>query len=174
MNEITKYSFAEAMNMVGNGGLVNRDDFPEDWYIMLDEDNSLARFKDLGDGELIFIEEYIVDLEDIKHQGWYLRTLPQPKDTRTDDEIEFDEELLAIKESLETIKQLGSVDGKRFGLYYVLQKAIDEFEHQPKEYKLEKVLLDENSPFQNGAFTINIDKLQDDIIKKLASELNLR
>ena len=164
MNETAKYSFAEAMNIVGNGGMVNRDDFPENWYIMLDEDNTLAQFKDSGDGELVFIGEYAVDLEDIKHQGWYLKTLPQPKDTRTEDEIEFDEELLSIKESLETMKQLGSVDGKRFSLYYILQKAIDEYEHQSKDNKKDDILINVQSPFNNK---INRQQLCEDIIKQL-------
>lgn len=102
----TNYSFAEAMNMVGNGGFVNREDHPENWYISLNEENNILSLYVEQDGDLFFEEDYAPDLDDIKAQDWYLREKPQPKDKRTPDEIAFDEELLSVKDSLEAMKEL--------------------------------------------------------------------
>lgn len=130
-----QYSFAEAMNIVGNGGIVNREDHPQDWYIMLCKENDmLSRYVDNGDGVLVFEEEYAPDLEDIKAQDWYLREKPQPKDTRTEDEIQFDEEVLSIMDSLDTMGEL-VVDQKRSKFYFALQDALKKLEQEPKNEK---------------------------------------
>ena len=38
------YSFAEAMNIVGNGGFVGRETYPDDEFIGLDEEGDVAIF----------------------------------------------------------------------------------------------------------------------------------
>lgn len=122
----TLYSFAEAMNIVGNGGCVNRTIFEDEYCLMLDKNTeSVAVFVEIENGKIEYVDEYVPTIDDIKAQDWYLREKPQPKDTRTNDEIEFDEEVLAIKESLETMGRLSGVDGARFSFYYKVRQALE-------------------------------------------------
>lgn len=171
-----QYSFAEAMNIVGNGGIVNREDHPQDWYIMLCEENDmLSRYVDNGDGMLVFEEEYAPDLEDIKAQDWYLREKPQPKDTRTEDEIQFDEEMLSIMDSLDVMGEL-VVDQKRSKFYFALQDALKKLEQEPKNEK--KVLPpyfndgEINAPIFEAEFTEEGLKQLEEDLKRLVELLS--
>lgn len=127
-----RYSFAEAMNIVGNGGLVGREALPETWYIGLNkEDDVVSLYEINNDNELDYIEVYAPDLEDIKAQDWYLRETPKKKDKRNEQQISFDEELLSIVDSLEEMNELaksGQLDNSRLHLLHDLGKAIAQYE----------------------------------------------
>lgn len=114
------YSFAEAMNIVGNGGFVGRETYPDDEFIGLDEEGDVAIFSCQGDDFYDF-EVFVPTVEDIKAEDWYLKD--KPKDNRTEDEITFDEEMLSIKESLEVMGEL-VVDKERYAMYHKLMDAI--------------------------------------------------
>ena len=59
------YSFAEAMNIVGNGGFVGRETYPDDEFIGLDEEGDVAIFSCQGDDFYDF-EVFVPTVEDIK------------------------------------------------------------------------------------------------------------
>lgn len=114
------YSFAEAMNIVGNGGFVGRETYPDDELIGLDEEGDVAIFSCQGDDFYDF-EVFVPTVEDIKAEDWYLKD--KPKDNRTEDEITFDEELLSIQDSLEAMGEL-VVDKERYAMYHKLMDAM--------------------------------------------------
>lgn len=129
-----RYSFAEAMNIVGNGGLVGRETLPEAWYIGLNKEDDIVSLYEINDdNELDYIEVYAPDLEDIKAQDWYLRETPKKKDTRNEQQISFDEELLSIVDSLEEMNELaktGQLDHVRLQFLYDFGKAITQYKAQ--------------------------------------------
>lgn len=114
------YSFAEAMNIVGNGGFVGRETYVDDEFIGLDEEGNVAIFTEQGNKFLDF-EVFVPTVEDIKAEDWYLKD--RAKDSRTEDEITFDEELLSIQDSLEAMGEL-VVDKERYAMYHKLMDAM--------------------------------------------------
>lgn len=122
-------SYAEAMNIVGNGGAMNREEYHDDLYIKLDCTGVVTTFKE-KDGALEPIVDFVATIDDIKAQDWYLRELPQPKDTRTHEEIEFDEEMLSIMESLDTMLELENIDDNRKNLLFELIDLVSEYGYE--------------------------------------------
>lgn len=164
-----RYSFAEAMNIVGNGGLVGREALPEAWYIGLNKEDDIVSLYEINDdNELDYIEVYAPDLEDIKAQDWYLRETPKKKDTRNEQQISFDEELLSIMDSLEEMNELaitGQLDPNRLQLFYDLGKLVAQYEAQKvkkqgslskDEYMKEIVNLLNKTQGVGGVFTKGI------------------
>lgn len=117
------YSFAEAMNIVGNGGFVGRETYPDDEFIGLDEEGNVAIFTEQGNKFYDF-EVFVPTVEDIKAEDWYLKD--RAKDSRTEDEITFDEELLSIQDSLEAMGEL-VVDKERYTMYHKLMDAMGDY-----------------------------------------------
>lgn len=115
------YSFAEAMNIVGNGGFVGRETYVDDEFIGLDEEGNVAIFIMEQNNKFLDFEVFVPTVEDIKAEDWYLKD--RAKDSRTEDEITFDEELLSIQDSLEAMGEL-VVDKERYAMYHKLMDAI--------------------------------------------------
>lgn len=122
-------SYAEAMNIVGNGGATNREGYHDELYIKLDCTGAVTTFKEV-DGALEPIEDFVATIYDIKAQDWYLRELPQPKDTRTHEEVDFDEEMLSIMESLDTMLELENIDDNRKNLLFELIELVSEYGYE--------------------------------------------
>ncbi len=122
-------SYAEAMNIVGNGGATNREGYHDELYIKLDCTGVVTTFKEV-DGALEHIEDFVATIDDIKAQDWYLRELPQPKDTRTHEEVDFDEEMLSIMESLDTMLELENIDDNRKNLLFELIELVSEYGYE--------------------------------------------
>lgn len=137
-------SYAEAMNIVGNGGATNREEYHDELYIKLDCTGVVTTFKEI-DGTLEPIEDFVATIDDIKAQDWYLRELPQPKDTRTHEEIEFDEEMLSIMESLDTMLELENIDDNRKNLLFELIDLVSDYgyEFEDEEEEEEDEVFDE-------------------------------
>jgi len=115
------YSFAEAMNIVGNGGFVGRETYVDDEFIGLDEEGNVAIFIMEQNNKFLDFEVFVPTVEDIKAEDWYLKD--RAKDSRTEDEITFDEELLSIQDSLEAMGEL-VVDKERYAMYHKLMDAM--------------------------------------------------
>lgn len=115
------YSFAEAMSIVGNGGFVGRETYVDDEFIGLDEEGNVAIFIMEQNNKFYDFEVFVPTVEDIKAEDWYLKD--RAKDSRTEDEITFDEELLSIQDSLEAMGEL-VVDKERYAMYHKLMDAM--------------------------------------------------
>ena len=116
------YTFAEAMNIVGNGGFVSRENYSGKMCIGLDKDEVVCVLS-LNDEKPKIVDRFAPTMEEIKAEDWYIREDIQRKPVRTDDEISFDEELAEIKKALEAMGEL-EVDRRRFSIYYALMSAL--------------------------------------------------
>ncbi len=116
------YTFAEAMNIVGNGGFVSRRDYSDKMCIGLHDDELVTEFSLHGE-EPTFVDHFTPSMEEIKAEDWYLREDVKPRVIRTTDEIRFDEELLEIKKALEAMSDL-SVDRRRCLIYCALMDIL--------------------------------------------------
>lgn len=142
------FDFGTAMNIVGNNGCVSRLGFCSNEFLKIDEDGILSVFAyDCEQEKENFIIEYTADVEDIKAQDWFLFNIEE-LDFRTEDEVDFDELVLELRETVSEMCELGNVSMKRADLFFDLQNALNKFDmkRSPKteevKYNLEDAFND--------------------------------
>ena len=139
------FDFASAMHVVSNGGMVSRECWDGNFVIKSDEIGNVCYF-DIQDGELIVDELFVPDIYIIKANDWCLvdeSIIARSKlDKRTEDEIQFDELMVELREIIVEMLELHNIDEERANIVESLATLIENEEDICEDCKTKPMVYD--------------------------------